>query len=305
MKTSVTIGVVAVLIIAGGAWFWLNNNSAMQESVVAEYKNATYIIAGKPVTLVSGHAEIAAAPGSASKIVTDYFGNGVKLDLDEDGREDVVFLLTQQTGGSGTFYYVVAALNTLSGYQGSHAVLLGDRIAPQTTELSRNPSHKNVVVVNYVDRAPGESFAVRPSMGKSIWLKFDPATMQFGEVVQNFEGEADPARMTLSMQTWTWISTLYNNDTTIAPKKAKSFTLTFKKDGSFSATTDCNAMSGTYSTKGNKISFSDVASTLMYCDGSQESEFAKMLQETQSYFFTSKGELIFDFKFDSGSMTFR
>lgn len=305
MKTSVIIGVVAALIIAGGAWFWLNNDPAMQEPVVTEYRNATYIIAGKPVTLINGHAEIAAAPGSASKISTDYFGNEVMLDLNEDGREDIVFLLTQQTGGSGTFYYVVAALNTTNGYTGSHAVLLGDRVAPQTTELSRNPSHKNVIVVNYADRAPGESFAVRPSIGKSIWLKFDPATMQFGEVVQDFEGEADPARITLGMQTWTWISTLYSNDKTVTPKKEKLFTLTFKKDGSFSATTDCNSMSGVYSIKGNKISFNDVASTLMYCDGSQEGEFAKMLQEVQSYHFTSKGELIFDFKFDSGSMTFR
>lgn len=305
MKTSVTIGVIATLFIAGIVWFLLSSNSAMQEFVVTEYRNATYIIAGKPVTLINGHAEIAAAPGSASKISTDYFGNEVMLDLNEDGREDIVFLLTQQTGGSGTFYYVVAALNTTNGYMGSHAVLLGDRIAPQTTELSRNPSHKNVIVVNYADRASGESFAVRPSMGKSMWLKFDPATMQFGEVVQDFEGEADPARMTLGMQTWEWISTLYNNDTTIAPKKAKSFTLTFKKNGSFSATTDCNSMSGTYSAKDNKILFSDIASTRMYCDGSQEGEFAKMLQEVQSYHFTSKGELIFDFKFDSGVFIFR
>ncbi len=305
MKTSAIVWVIAALIIAGGTWFWLSKNIAVPHPAAASYKDTTYVIAGKPVTLVNGHAEESAAPGSASKIVTDYFGNGVNLDLDGDGREDIAFLLTQQAGGSGTFYYVVAALNTLSGYKGSHAVLLGDRIAPQTTELSRNPSHKNVIVVNYADRAPGESFAVRPSMGKSMWLKFDPATMQFGEVVQNFEGEANPASMTLDMQTWTWISTLYSNDTIVIPKKTKAFTLTFKKDGSFSATTDCNSMSGKYTTKDKNISFGQIASTLMYCDGSQESEFAKMLQETQSYLFTSKGELVFDLKLDTGSFIFR
>lgn len=305
MKTSATIGIVAALIIASGVWFLLSKNIDVPQPAAVSYKNATYIIAGKSVTLVNGHAEESAAPGSASKIVTDYFGNEVTLDLDENGREDIVFLLTQQTGGSGTFYYVVAALNTPSGYKGSHAVLLGDRIAPQTTELSRNPSHKNVIVVNYADRAPGESFAVQPSVGKSIWLKFNPATMQFGEVVQGFEGESDPARMTLDMQTWTWISTLYNDGKSVIPKKAKSFTLTFKKEGTFSATTDCNSMSGTYAIKGNKISFGQMASTMMYCDGSQESEFAKMLQESQIYHFTSKGELVFDFKFDSGVFIFR
>lgn len=305
MKTSAIVGVLAALTIAGGTWFWLSKNVVAPQSAAVSYKNATYIFAGKPITLVNGHAEESAAPGSTAKIVTDYFGNEVKLDLDGDGREDIAFLLTQQTGGSGTFYYVVAALNTPSGYKGSHAVLLGDRIAPQTTELSRNPSHKNVIVVNYADRAPGESFAVQPSLGESIWLKFDLETMQFGEVLQGFEGEADPERMTLDMQTWAWISTLYNDGKSVIPKKAKAFTLTFKKEGTFSATTDCNSMSGTYSIKGNKISFGQMASTMMYCDGSQESEFAKMLQESQIYHFTSKRELVFDFKFDSGVFIFR
>ena len=145
----------------------------------------------------------------------------MRHDLNEDGREDVVFLLTQETGGSGTFYYVVATLDTPEGYIGSQGPLLGDRIAPQTTELSQNPNHKNVIVVNYADRNPGESFATPPSAGKSIWLKLDPKTMQFGEVVQNFEGEADPSRMTLDMHTWKWIKTTYNNDTELVPKKPK------------------------------------------------------------------------------------
>ena len=43
----------------------------------------------------------------------------------------------------------------------------------------------------------------------------------------------------------------------------------------------------------------------MYCEGSQESDFQKLLQNTGSYHFTSKGELIFDLKFDSGTVTFR
>jgi len=45
-------------------------------------------------------------------------------------------------------------------------------------------------VVNYAVRAPGEPMTARPSVGKSVWLKLDPQTMQFGEVVQNFEGES-------------------------------------------------------------------------------------------------------------------
>ncbi|MCR4330828.1 MAG: META domain-containing protein [Patescibacteria group bacterium] len=269
------------------------------------HKDASYVIDGRTITLKDGVSEIEAVPGSASKIVTRYFGNEVRHDLNEDGKEDVVFLLTQETGGSGTFYYVVAALDTPEGYVGSQGLLLGDRIAPQTTELSQNPNHKNVIVVNYADRNPGESFATQPSAGKSIWLKLDPKIMQFGEVVQNFEGEADPSRMTLTMKTWTWISTLYNDDRMVSPKMAKAFTLTFNDQGTFSATTDCNGVGGKYTVKGDKISFHEMVSTLMSCMDSQEGEFTKMLSEVQSYHFTSKGELILNLKFDSGSVVFK
>ena len=290
--------------VAAGAWYWMPSvTSAPAQTPVqnaVDYKNATYMIEGQPVTLVDGRAETPAAPGSASVVVTQYFGNEATGDLNGDGLADVAFLLTQNSGGSGTFYYATAAIKTADGYKGTDAVLLGDRVAPQTTEI-----RDGKLIVNYVERRAGEPMTTRPSMGKSLYLKLDVATMQFGIVVQNFEGEADPARMTLGMKTWKWIRTRYSNDTTVAPKREDAFTLTFKKDGTFSATTDCNGIGGNYAVEDQKIVFSQMISTLMYCDGSQEGEFKKMLTETQSYLFTSKGELVFDLKLDSGSVIFR
>lgn len=165
-------------------FFVFNKKSTL--SVKNDYKNATYKVEGQSVTLVNGLSEVTAAPGSASKIVTRYFGNSAESDFDKDGRKDIAFLLTQQTGGSGTFYYAVVALNKPSGYVGTDATIIGDRIAPQSTEINE----RGFIVVNYADRKPGESFAVQPSVGKTLWLKFDPATGQLGEVVQNFEGES-------------------------------------------------------------------------------------------------------------------
>ena len=159
------------------------------QSVVG-YKNATYTIEGQSVTLVNGRAETSAAPGAASKVVTQYFGNELKTDLNGDGKEDVAFILTQERGGSGTFFYAVAALNTDRGYVGSDGYLLDDRIAPQSTNLSPNPRHKYVVVFNYAVRAPGEPMTTQPSIGKSAYLKLDPVTMQWGIVVPDFEGES-------------------------------------------------------------------------------------------------------------------
>ncbi len=304
MKTTIYI-LIAIVVLVGG-FFALNrfiynqkqSNPAIKE-VVTDPRNGTYTVNGEAVTLKNGVSEVA-IPNSSAKVVTRYFGNELKTDLNGDGREDTFFLLTQETGGSGTFYYGVGALNTVDGYVGTQGLFIGDRIAPQTT----NKGDGNIVVVNYAVRKAGEDFSVRPSLGKSLWLKLDPATLQFGEVVQNFEGEANPAVMKLDMNKWNWISTTDKAGTNTAPKKAGVFTLTFKKDGSFSASTDCNGIGGNYVANGSKITLSKMLSTLMYCEGSQEDQYRKMLESVTSFEFTSKGELVFVLK-DGGKAVFR
>lgn len=188
------IGFFILLAIAGlvAAFYALNSYiyNEKQAPAAADYKDAEYRIDGVQVQLKDGIAEVAAAPGSASKITTRYFGNEYKTDLNDDGREDVVFLVTQETGGSGVFYYVVGALNTERGYVGSDGYLLGDRIAPQTTGASPNPRHKNVIVANYADRAAGEPMTTQPSVGKSAYLKLDIQSMMWGVVEPDFEGES-------------------------------------------------------------------------------------------------------------------
>jgi hypothetical protein len=131
----------------------------------ADFKNASYLINGQVVTLTNGVSEVEAAPGSASKIVTSYFGNEARGDLDRDGVPDVGFILTQTTGGSGTFFYAVAALRVTGGYVGTNGVLLGDRIAPQSTQIQ-----DGTLIVNYADRKPGEPFTTAPSVGVSKFL---------------------------------------------------------------------------------------------------------------------------------------
>lgn len=299
----IVFAILLVVIGLIGIFYTINNYIYNEKQGYAseDYKDAEYVIEGVRIRLKNGVAQTEAVPGSASKVTTQYFGNGVVSDLNGDGRDDVVFLLTQTTGGSGTFYYVVAALNTDRGYVGSEAFLLGDRIAPQTTQKGNG----KIVIVNYADRAPGEPFTTPPSVGKSKWLFLDPQIMQFGEVEQNFEGEADPSRMSLGMKKWVWISTLYNDEREIRPTKAGAFSLTFGANGKFSATTDCNSMGGSYTANTDTITFSEIFMTEMYCAGSQDTVFALMLEHTSNYHFTNRGELILDLKFDSGSVVFK
>ncbi len=189
-KVLIGVLVVGALLVAG--FFALNAYiyEEKQATAATDYKDAEYFIEGQRVQLEDGLSEVEAAPGSASKIVTRYFGNEIVTDLDGDGREDVAFVLTQTTGGSGTFFYAVAALQTERGYVGSDAYLLGDRIAPQSTTLSTNPRHVRVVVFNYADRAANEPMTAAPTVGKSAYLKIDPTSRQWGIVESNFEGES-------------------------------------------------------------------------------------------------------------------
>ena len=130
-----------------------------------DYKNTAYLIEGQSVTLKNGSAESELAPDSASKSVTKYFGNDASGDLNGDGRIDQVFLLTQDNGGSGTFYYLAVALATNNGYKGLNTILLGDRIAPQTTEIKDGQ-----IIVNYAERKAGEPMTTAPSVGVSRYF---------------------------------------------------------------------------------------------------------------------------------------
>ncbi|HVV38942.1 MAG TPA: hypothetical protein VHD31_01320 [Candidatus Paceibacterota bacterium] len=163
------IGFIVVLVLVGGYFLFNSYIYQQKQGPVLDYKNTTYTVEGEVVQLTNGMSEVEAAPGSASKVTTKYFGNEAKGDLNADGIPDIAFLLTQNSGGSGTFYYVVASLQDKdSGYLGTNAVLLGDRIAPQTTEIKDGE-----IIVNYANRAPGDPMTAPPSVGVSKYLRVD------------------------------------------------------------------------------------------------------------------------------------
>jgi hypothetical protein len=155
-----------ILVIIGGGWWYVSRDATEEggatSKIVATSTTAQpFIIDNVPITLINGVSEIESAPGSASKIITKYFGNEVKADFNGDGVQDSAFLVTQTTGGSGTFYYLVTSL-------GGEAKLLGDRIAPQTTEW-RN----GMIVVNFAERKEGEPMTTAPSIGVSRSFKVE------------------------------------------------------------------------------------------------------------------------------------
>ncbi len=166
-----TLTVVGVIIVLATGLLIISNRSKVSSGVPVVssgvgYKDSTYLVDDQTVKITNGVSEIQSEYSSAL-IVTRYFGNEAKGDLNGDGVEDIVFLLTQNGGGTGTFYFVAVAFgNKLGGYVGANSVFLGDRIAPQTTEIKDGQ-----VIVNYADRNPGESFTTQPSLGVSKYFK--------------------------------------------------------------------------------------------------------------------------------------
>ncbi len=159
---------VLVFAIAGILYLQKSGSDIVPTNTVDRFKNISYIIDGRNVTLVDGYAEEEIAPDSATMLVTQYFGNRATGDLNGDGKEDIAFLLTQNGGGSGTYFYVVAALKVADSYIGTNAIFLGDRIAPQTTEI-----YDGKLVVNYADRATLDPMTTVPSVGVSRYLMVD------------------------------------------------------------------------------------------------------------------------------------
>jgi len=169
--TFITLGVLVL----GIAAYSLSSNrapSAPSAGTAFNPLDATYTIEGQPVTLVNGKSEVPAAPGSSANVVTTVFGSPVSGDLNNDGLPDAALMLVQNSGGSGTFYYIAAAMNTASGTAGTNAILLGDRIAPQDVEINNGEA-----VANYAVRKPGEPMTAQPSLAVSKFFVVDGVTL--------------------------------------------------------------------------------------------------------------------------------
>jgi hypothetical protein len=171
---------VVIILVAGGYgiyYFMLTQGSALnnkygqtQQGAWTDPLNAAYSLEGQQVTLINGQAERGTTP---NKQETKVFGDPIKGDLNADGIEDDVLFLTQNGGGSGTFHYVVAALNINGQTIGTNGVFLGDRVVTQSARIENE-----VILVNYIDRHPWESFAEQPSVNKTKRLIIEKETLK-------------------------------------------------------------------------------------------------------------------------------
>jgi hypothetical protein len=178
-KIYISGGLIILACVLIGGYFFERSHPATPVAVAPQSAsrtlnplNTAYNINGTLVTLVDGKSEQSAAPGSAETITTQLFGAPVLGDVNGDGMSDAAVILVQTGAGSGTFYYAAVALATSTssgsgtdGTVGTNAILLGDRIAPDTTQIENG-----IITINYADRKPTDPMSTSPSVGISKYL---------------------------------------------------------------------------------------------------------------------------------------
>jgi|SRR3989344_1432829 len=164
----IAVGILMAALLWYASLPWPNTAPAM-----LDYKNLSYTIENRLITLVDGYSEVQVAPGSALKIITRYFGNEAIGDLNGDGLKDVAFLLTQEARGTSAFYFLAVALKTDAGWQSAGAMFLGDRIAQQSTQIN-----DGIIAVNYAQRKPDEPMTAAPSIGVSKYFNIKNGILQ-------------------------------------------------------------------------------------------------------------------------------
>ncbi len=140
--------------------------------------NAVFLLDGRAIKLKDRFFESEISPGSNLKMRVSVFGQPIYGDLNRDGYEDALIVLTVDMGGSGTFYYVTVALNSSDGWRGTNAILLGDRISPQTSQIENN-----LAIVNYVTRKEGDPMTAVVSEGVSDYFYIEGGTLIKAELL--------------------------------------------------------------------------------------------------------------------------
>ena len=120
--------------------------------------NHHYVIESEEVLLHNGDAS-KAIPDSSALVITRIIYTPVFGKLKTDGPVTVATVLAQQTGGSGTFYYLAVAAENGDAVE---SYFLGDRIHIKLLKIE-----DEIIIVDYLERAEGQAMAMQPTLKRS------------------------------------------------------------------------------------------------------------------------------------------
>lgn len=182
-KIAAYIGILLIILflaigVAGLVrYYFVEKGTTAKDQNLPDPANATYTIDGESFSLIKGRIEKAITPDSTTKNILFILGEPLYGDFDADGDADAAAWLVNSPGGSGVFYYAVLVMNDGMGKtRSTNALLLGDRIAPQTLE-----GREGAAVYNYADRKQDDAMTAQPSVGKTLTVKYNRVSNTISE----------------------------------------------------------------------------------------------------------------------------
>jgi heat shock protein HslJ len=269
-----------------------------------ELKTATYSGIPQirnPVTLQDGRwTGSPATPGAASRPIVELAGDfRVVGDVDGDGNDDSVVVLTYSSGGSGSFSYLAVMARKNGSVRNIATAALGDRVQLRSVRISNRKLLVSGVRAGVSDAAccPGE-------LVDWEW-KFNAGKL-------TTPGAQKTGRLSLAVLAKTeWVLRSWD----ITEPAAKEPTVTLAYDaGRITGTSGCNRYSAgvTEGKSPGELEVGLIAGTRMACPGPQseiESRFLEQLSGARTFGFMlgrltisyarasgSRGSMLFDLK---------
>jgi hypothetical protein len=162
------LSLILILVVVFSVIYFLKNisvdstNTTTSRVSKPDPSNATFIFDEGPISLKNGSNLTPVVEGGATMIETTLTNMIEYGDINKDNKDDAVVVIVQDGGGSGVFTYIAGFVSNPADYKGSNAIFIGDRIEPKSVSISNG-----IITLKYLDRKPGESFAIAPSVSVS------------------------------------------------------------------------------------------------------------------------------------------
>lgn len=227
---------------------------------------------------------------------------------------------------TGAFNFMPAEKDSKTGSFAGSVGSMNPATSSRTADVVWNASaegatNQEQLLIEFGEGTAAAGFGAMKQNSSGVWVYANPANISYAPTLQQVDcsdpgmrpnasgklpagSSANGDVSKLTANAWVWVATNRAAGTDVTPKKPGAFTITFASDGRMSGTTDCNSFGGTYTANGMNVSFGNLTSTLMYCDGSQESVFTGFLSTVKSYEIDASGTLVLKLA-NSDTMAFR
>ncbi len=274
--------------------------SSVPPEIADALANASYPLnytGSGTIQLENGEFRQPAATDSAAEIVTQ-LTESMAVSETAAGGTMVAAILVSQTGGTGTFYDLVALQEVDGELSDPASTYLGDRIVINSLTIVEGQ-----IVVDMVVQGPEDPFCCpTQAVVQTYELVGSELVQVSSEITGTVESQPEAAPVITGF-VWKW-QELFTPAEQISIDSPEKYTIEFQDDGILNVTADCNVGSGSYEIDGQELSINITSTTLALCaEGSYGDLFFQSLDSAAIYFMDGENLMIDQFA-DGGTMRF-